>query len=331
MVYIYHMRDVHLKAIDLNLLTALGALLAHRSVSRAARDIGLSQPAMSRALDRLRHLFGDELMLRSGAGMVLTARAEALAPRIHAILADIGDVVAEPRFDPASERRTIRIAAVDSQTALFFPGVMARLMKEAPEVDLRAMPLGPDIASRMQAGEIDMTFSLATYPLPAGAHSELLLEDSLALVMRRGHPAARNPAPSLADYARFSHVTVSIFGDGHTEADSTLAAAGLERRVALTTPHFTAALAVVARTDMVTTLSRAFARRFADAFDLVLAEPPLERTALPLTMVWPAARKNDRLLAWLRGIFKQTAAEIGDPHLPPIRSGRIGGGSQNHR
>jgi len=311
MVYIQNMRDVHLKSIDLNLLTALGALLSHRSVSRAARDVGLSQPAMSRALDRLRHLFGDDLMLRSGAGMVLTARAEALAPRIQAILSEIGDIVSEPDFDPRSERRTIRIAAVDSLTCLFFPGVMARLMREAPQVDLRAVPMGPDLAQRMQAGDIDMTFSLADYPLPAGAHSEALFEDRLALVMRRGHPAAGNPRPSLADYAGFSHVTISIFGDGHTETDTALAAAGLERRIALTTPHFVAALAVVAKTDMVTTLSRALVRQFADALGLVLFDPPLAQTALPVTMVWPATRRNDRLLAWLRGIFKDVAAEAG--------------------
>ena len=310
MLYIHTMRDMHLKAIDLNLLTALGALLTQRSVSRAAREVGLSQPAMSRALDRLRHLFGDELMVRSGAGMVLTARAEALAPRVQAILADILDVVAEPDFDPGKERRSIRIAAVDSQTALFFPGVMARLLKEAPEVDLRAVPLGPDITGRMRSGEIDLTFSLADYPLPSGMYSEMLMQDRLALVLRRNHPAAGKPRLSLAEYAALSHVTISIFGDSATNTDAALAAAGLERRIALTTPHFTAALMAVAQTDMVALLSRAFARQFAEPLGLVLLEPPLQATALPLTMVWPAARKNDRLLTWLRGVFKEVAAGL---------------------
>jgi DNA-binding transcriptional LysR family regulator len=311
MLYIRTMREMHLKAIDLNLLTALGALLSQRSVSEAAREVGLSQPAMSRALDRLRHLLGDELMLRAGSRMVLTARAEALAPRIQAILADIADVVVEPAFDPGQERRSFRIAAVDSQTILLFPGVMARLLAEAPHVDLRAVPMGPDIAQKMQAGEVDMTFSLATFPLPAGAHSEMLMDDRLALVMRRGHPAANKPL-DLAGYAALPHVTVSIFGDGRTEADTALAAAGLERRIALTTPHFTAALMAVAQTDMVTLLSRAFARQFAAALDLVLREPPIAAADLPLTMIWPAARKNDRLLAWLRGIFKDVAAGLTD-------------------
>ncbi|GLS19514.1 LysR family transcriptional regulator [Labrys miyagiensis] len=301
---------MHLKAIDLNLLTALGALLSQRSVSRAAREVGLSQPAMSRALDRLRHLFGDDLMVRSGAGMVLTARAEALAPRVQVLLADIIDVVAEPDFDPARERRTVRIAAVDSQTALFFPGAMARLLKEAPDVDLRAVPIGPDISRRMQACEIDLTFSLANYPLPSGAHSERLLDDRLALILRRGHPAAAGQTLTLADYAALSHVTVSIFGDSYTEADAALAAAGLERRIALTTPHFTAALAAVAQTDMVTVLSRAFALQFAEPLGLVLREPPFQARALPVTLVWPAARKHDRLLAWLRGVFKDVAAGL---------------------
>lgn len=310
MVYIYIMRDVHLKAIDLNLLTALGALLAQRSVSRAAREVGLSQPAMSRALERLRHLFGDELMLRSGAGMVLTARAEALAPQVQEVLADIRALVTEPRFDPALERRTVRIAALDSQTALFFPGVMARLVEEAPHIDLRVVPIGPDIARRLQNGEIDLTFSLANYPLGAGAHSEMLMEDRLALIMRRDHPAARSGSLSLAAYAALSHVTVSVFDDGRTDADAVLAAAGLERRIGLTTPHFIAALMAVARTDMVTVLSRAFAQQFTEAFGLILLEPPIRPTALPVTMVWHAARKHDRLLAWLRGVFKEVASGL---------------------
>lgn len=318
MLYIRIMRDVHLKAIDLNLLTALGALLSQRSVSRAAREIGLSQPAMSRALDRLRHLFGDELMLRAGAGMVLTARAEALAPQVQEILADIRALVAEPGFDPSIERRTVRIAAVDSLTTLLLPGAMARLLREAPQVDLRVVPIGSDIARRLQGGDVDLTFALASYPLAAGVHSELLMEDSVALIMRRGHPAAGKGPLSLAAYAALTHVTVSVFGDGSTEADAALAAAGLERRIGLTTPHFTSALMAVAHTDMVTTLSRAFARQFAQAFDLVLAESPIAPTALPVTMVWHAARKHDRLLAWLRGVFKQVAAEA-MAGLPPAR------------
>lgn len=316
MVYIIYMRDVHLKAIDLNLLTALGALLSQRSVSRAAREIGLSQPAMSRALDRLRHLFGDDLMLRSGAGMVLTARAEALVPQVQEILADIRALVTEPVFDPSTERRTLRIAAVDSLTTLLFPGVMARLLEEAPHVDLRAVPIGTDIAHRLQGGEVDLTFALANYPLAAGTHSEGLMDDRLALIMRRDHPAARNGPLSLAAYAALTHVTVSVFGDGSTEADAVLAAAGLERRIGLTTPHFTSALMAVARTDMVTMLSRAFALQFATAFDLVLLEPPLRPVDLKVTMVWHAARKHDRLLAWLREVFKQVAHDAAD-RLPP--------------
>jgi DNA-binding transcriptional LysR family regulator len=304
------MRDVHLRSIDLNLLTGLGALLQHRGVSRAARDVGLSQPAMSRALDRLRHLFGDDLLVRTGAGMVLTARAEALAPRIAALLAEIRDVVSEPEFDPRLERRTFRIAATDSQTTLLFPGVMARLLVQAPLVDLHAVPFSPDIGRRIQSGEVEMTFSLANYPLPPGARSAALFEDRMALVMRRGNPAAARNRLSLADYAALDHVTISIFGDGRTETDAALAAAGLDRRIAHTTPHFIGALMAVAATDMVAMLSRAFARQYAGLLDLVLIEPPFANIALPITLVWGAARDNDRLLAWLRQVFLDVAATV---------------------
>lgn len=310
MLYMKDMREVHLRSIDLNLLTALGALLQHRGVSRAARDIGLSQPAMSRALDRLRHLLNDDLLVRTGGGMALTARAEALAPRIAALLGEIRSVVTEPDFDPRLERRVLRIASADSQTTLIFPGVMARLLAQAPNVALHAVPFTSDIVGRVQRGEVDMTFSLAHYPLPPGARSMPLHQDRLTVAIRRGHPAAARGRLSLADYAALAHVTVSIFGDAQTETDTELAAAGLERRIACTTPHFAAALMMVAQTDMVTMLSRALARRYAPFLDLVLLEPPIANTALPVTLVWGAIREDDRLLAWVRQLFLEVAGDL---------------------
>jgi len=170
------------------------------------------------------------------------------------------------------------------------------------------VPFTGDIVRRVQSGDIDMTFSLAHYQLPAGARSMALHNDRLAVAMRRGHPAAARGRLSLADYAALTHVTVSIFGDAQTETDTELAAAGLERRIACTTPHFAAALTAVAQTDMVTMVSRAFARRFAPLLDLVLLDPPIRNTALPVTLVWGAIRDDDRLLAWVRQIFLEVAA-----------------------
>ena len=172
-------------------------------------------------------------------------------------------------------------------------------------------PYGPDVITRMENGALDLAFALATTPLPAGAMSELLANDRLTLVMRRGHPAAGRPW-TMADYGTFDHVGVSLLGDGRSELDTLLAAAGVSRRIALITPHFTAALATVAATDMITTISEAFAGRFAEAFDLVLREPPFVDTGLPMTLVWSHVRVNDAMLAWFRNLVREVANVVYD-------------------
>ena len=234
-------RDVNLSGLDLNLLPQLGALLRRCNVTRAAEEVGLSQPAMSRALARLRAEFDDPLLVRGHDGLVLTPRGAELMPRVEAALADLKALFQEPRFDAATAERTIRHAASDTQTVLLVPALMARLAEEAPGLTLRVESYGPDLLSRMEKGVVDLAFALSTTPLPPGALSEPIAEDWLALVMRRGHPAADRDW-TLADYARYDHAAIAITGDGHSETDAILAAAGLRRRIALVTPHFTAAV-----------------------------------------------------------------------------------------
>lgn len=303
------MREVNLAGVDLNLLPALEALLRRRNVTHAAADVGLSQPAMSRALARLRAVLDDPLLVRAGGGLTLTPRAQALVPRLSAALGEVKGLFVEPVFDPGAVQRTVRIAATDTQTILLAPAIMARLAREAPGIDLRMEPHGPTLAARMESGEIDLAFAVASTPLPPGAMSEPLGGDELAVVVRRGHPAANRPW-TFADYAAFDHVGVAILGDGQSELDTLLAAQGVRRRLALVTPHFMAALAVVARTDLATTMSRAFAGRFAETFGLILKDPPFDETHMRLTLVWSHVRAADPLLAWLRGVIAEVAAEV---------------------
>ena len=302
------MREVNLAGLDLNLLPALEALLRRRNVTQAAADVGLSQPAMSRALARLRQVLGDPLLVRSGAGFVLSPRSQGLAPRLAAAMEDVKGLFREPEFDPSAERRLFRVAATDTHTILLAPAIMARLAREAPGVDLRMEAYGADLLRKMESGELDLAFAVANTPLPPGALSEPLSADRLAVVVRRGHPAARRRF-SAADYAAFDHVGISILGDGQSELDTWLAAQGVRRRMALVTPHFTAALATVAATDLVTTLSRAFAQRFAPMFDLVLLEPPFLDVQLQMTLVWSHVRATDPALAWFRGVVRAAALE----------------------
>ncbi len=301
------MRDVNLAGVDLNLLPALEALLKRRNVSHAAEDVGLSQPAMSRALARLRDVLGDALLVRvPGGGYALTPRAEALSSQLITTLDHVKGVFREPSFDPARVQRTIRIAGIDTHTILLAPALMARLAKEAPGIDIRFENYGPDLIERVETGRIDLAFATASSPLPPGARSESYARDRLALVLRKGHPMAKKKW-TIEDYGKVSHVGISIFGDAGSELDAQLAKVGVHRRMALVTPHFIAALAAVAETDMATTMSRVFASRFADEFGLVLKEPPLPILDLELTLVWSHVRAADPVLAWVRGVMKDVA------------------------
>lgn len=310
------MRDVHLPALDLNLLPALEALLRRRNVTEAAHEVGLSQPAMSRALSRLRDVLGDQLLVRApGGGYALTPRGEALSVQLLATLDHVKAVFREPSFDPAKAERTIRIAGIDTHTILLAPPLMARLAREAPGIDIRFESYSPDLIQRMELGEIDLAFATASTPLPPGAGSEAYAKDKLALVMRAGHPMAKRKW-TIADYGEVNQVGIAIFGDAGSEMDAQLAKAGVHRRMALITPHFIAALAAVAQTDMVTTVSRVFAARFAEQFGLILKEPPLPILDLDLTIVWNQVRAADPVLAWVRGVIREEAKlamDIGKP------------------
>lgn len=313
------MRDVHLPGLDLNLLPALEALLRRRNVTEAAHEVGLSQPAMSRALSRLRDVLGDQLLVRApGGGYALTPRGEALSVQLLATLDHVKAVFREPSFDPAKAERTIRIAGIDTHTILLAPPLMARLAREAPGIDIRFESYSPDLIQRMELGEIDLAFATASTPLPPGAGSEAYAKDKLALVMRAGHPMAKRKW-TIADYGEVNQVGIAIFGDPGSEMDAQLAKAGVHRRMALITPHFIAALAAVAQTDMVTTVSRVFAARFAEQFGLILKEPPLPILDLDLTIVWNQVRAADPVLAWVRGVIREEAKLAMDIGRPKAR------------
>lgn len=301
------MRDVNISAIDLNLLPALEALLKRRNVSHAAKDVGLSQPAMSRALARLREVLGDPLLVRTpGGGYALSPRGEALSAQLITTLDHVKAVFRDPGFDPASTQRTVRIAGLDTHTLLLAPALMARLAKEAPGIDIRFENYSPNIIERSESGELDLVFATSTVALPPGARSETYAQDKLALVLRKGHPMAKRKwTPE--DYGKVDHVGISIFGDAGSDLDAQLAKFGVKRRMALVTPHFIAALAAVSQTDMATTQSHTFASRFADTFGLILKEPPVPNTRLDLTIVWSHVRAADPVLAWLRKVIGDVA------------------------
>lgn len=298
MVSIFAMREVNLNGIDLNLLPPLEALLRHRNVTRAAGEVGMSQPAMSRALGRLRNLLGDPLLVRGSGGMLLTPTAEALAPVLGQALTGVTSVFRAGAFDPLNAARTVRIAASDVQSVLLGPPLYALLAREAPGVRLQFQPYGKDVIQRIADGRTDFAFALETSPLPPGAVSFPVAHDQLALVMRKDHPLAARSITA-ADYGRLSHVVVSLLDDGTSDLDAALASEGVTRKIGFVTPHFLSALAIVGGSDAVTTISRTMAQSFAERFGLVLRDPPLKNIDMTVVLATSGLRSHDPLLVWI--------------------------------
>lgn len=258
------MYDLNLSSLDLSLLPALDALLRRRHVTRAAEDVGLSQPAMSHVLARLRRALGDDLLVRGPSGLALTSRAEEIAPHVTAILNTAKTIYRPPAFELSKVHRTLRLAGCDWHSILFAPDLMKRIREQTPGIELSIESYTHDVFNRLAEGAVDLVFFNTQTPLPPGVVSTIVGEDRYTLVMREGHPAARKKW-TLADYAKWESVVVSLTGDGMSDIDAQLAKAGLTRRVGLTTPYFMGCLAVVSATDMIATTSHLFAARHAKA------------------------------------------------------------------
>lgn len=303
------MHDLNLRSVDLNLLPALDALLRLRHVTRAAEEVGLSQPAMSHMLGRLRDVLGDDLLVRGPSGLALTARAKELAPRVAAVLNAARGIYRPAPFEIAKVQRVLHVVGCDLHSVLFGPDLMARICEEAPGIELSIENYTRNVFRRLEDGSVDLVFADAETPLPPGAVSTAIGEDRYALVMREKHPAASKKW-TVADYGKWDSVVVSIFGDGQSDVDARLAKAGVVRRIGMSTPHFMAALAAVSATDMVANTSHVFASRYARVYRLLVRDTPFPEIRFTSTIIGSALRMNDPVIRWFCALVKETSEAV---------------------
>jgi DNA-binding transcriptional LysR family regulator len=314
MKFIVSMRDMpnlNLRSMDLNLLPALDALLRTRHVTRAAEEVGLSQPAMSHMLGRLRGVLGDELLVRGPSGLAVTARGEELAPLVAAALNSIRSVYRPLPFEISRARRVLHIVACDLHSILFGPALLARLQRDAPGIELSMENYTRDVFRRLEDGTVDLVFADTDTSLPPGAVSTMIGQDRYALVMRERHPAASRKW-RLADYAKWDSAVVSIFGDGRSDVDARLAKAGVVRRIGLSTPHFSALLAALSTTDMIANTSHLFASRHARAYRLLVKDTPFPQIRFTSTIIGSALRTNDPVIRWFCALVKEISESLRD-------------------
>lgn len=300
---------MNITSVDLNLLVAFDALMSERNVTRAARRIGLSQPAMSNALSRLRALFDDELFVRSGRGMEPTARAQSLAMPVSEALRRIEEAIAPAlAFDPCNLDRSVRIAMTDNSMAVLLEALILRFRNAAPKLDLHIKNSRPaGMTPMLDDGEIDMAIGVAG-ELEARHRAMPLYSDRLVGIARRGRFGPRGP--SLEQFVAAEHVLVTPRSGTGGTLDRELANRGLSRRVFLTLPQFIMAPYAVAKADLVACLPARIALAKAEMLDLEIFEPPVELDDFTVSLIWHGRDDAEPAHRWLRETVADVVREV---------------------
>lgn len=302
----------NVSGIDLNLLKVLAALLAERNVTAAGRRIGLSQPATSNALRRLRELIGDPLLVRgANGGLELTPHAETLVEPVQRAVAAVADAFRPPvAFDPERAQLTVRLAASDMAALAILPDLLCALAREAPGIDL--VVRGADheqVNAWLQSGEIALALGVFWSPPPHALKRPLLTEDFVLLV-RPGHPlCAGELTPERL--ARFPAVLVAPGGTLRGVADDALAALNLHRRVAVAVPHFLLAPYLVRGSDLTAIFPRSLALAAGVPLGLAILPLPLDVGPFTISMMWLPRTDADPALAWLRARIEEVVRARG--------------------
>ena len=290
---------VNLAGIDLNLLVALDALVSEAHVGRAARRIGLSQPAASHALRRLREMMNDPLLVRAGGRMQLTPRAEALRTPLAEVLEQAGGLFLPDGFDPRTSRRRFVLMMPDHVVDLVMPDLVKQVAKAAPQLRFE-VPAWRGLAALKgdMARRVDLVIACATEPL-AGFHSERLFADTEALAVRKSHPVGRRLS-NLDAFRKAQHVAVVGRGQREDPIDTWLRESGVERQIGMVVPSYLQALLIAARTDMVAFVPRRLIDVLAGPLSLKAVLPPIDPGEYEEFMFHPARSHVDAGSVWLR-------------------------------
>jgi DNA-binding transcriptional LysR family regulator len=274
--------------------------------------IGVTQSAASHALSRLRKLTGDELLVRARDGMVPTIRAQAMRAPLRRALEDLTGTLSSPgAFDPKTARLRAFVGGSDYAELVLLPGIMARLVREAPGVELRVLMPGQDPASELASGKLDFVIMPSTPGAEAqGIRGRQLLRDRFVCIARRAHPLARTKTLSMSSFAGAAHALISPWGMDGGYVDDALARLGLQRKVAVAVPHFLAAPHIIASSDLLLTVAERVAEVVAGPLNLAVLAPPkeLELSGFTMAILWHERTHEDPARRWLRDVIVAEAS-----------------------
>jgi DNA-binding transcriptional LysR family regulator len=323
------MQSTHYSQLDLNLLRVFEALMEERSATRAGGRLGLTQSAISHALNRLRYVLKDELFVRGPDGMQPTERAAEIAPRLRQGLLQLQLALAPSEFVPESTDRRFTVICGEYAGAVLMPALIARLRVAAPHASLSVLPSNLGVAEALRSGRADLAIG-GFRRAPDWAVSEPLMRETRVWVLSADHPAAGEEL-TLDGLAALPHLVIVATGedehaiDGYvvdhglerlvTRSDAgllqgALATRGLRRNVAVTTPHFLAALAAVSQSDIAALLPRRLATALMGRYRLVMFEPPYSSPPFEIMTLWHREQGDQPPIVWLRRLLGDVAAEL---------------------
>ena len=323
-MYIHHM---NISRVDLNLLKYLDVLLREKNVTRAAEQLGITQPAMSNGLKRLRELFNDPLLIRTSEGMTASERALALQPMVRQVLTQTEAMLSPDQvFRPEDSRRVYRIMTSDYAEATLVPHLVRRLREEAPNVVLDFLTPSDVSYPDMEQGRVDMAINRFN-EIPGSFHQVTLWRDSFSCLLNRDNPLGKHF--DLEAYLSAQHIWVSKTGFGvgfgmNPERlgglgwiDQALTRLGRSRKISIFTRHYQMPALLAMNNDLVATLPSRVARMQAENPQLLIKEPPFEIPEFELKMAWSPLLHHNPAHKWLRRLIQEEAEGIEAGRAPP--------------
>jgi DNA-binding transcriptional LysR family regulator len=304
------MRLTQLRQADLNLLVVFAVFAEERNVSRAAERLLLSQPAVSRALQRLREMFHDDLFVRTAVGYELTPQGQRLLQELEVILPKLDRLLSGSSFDPSVEPANFRLAVTDNAAAVLVPVLCREILPIAKKVRFDFVAWHKGSFDEVTHGSVDLAFSASSVEAPSPLQSQTIYEEEFVCAVDAKSPFTK--ALTLAQYMEAEHISISILGGIQVDPDKPLAAMGYKRQVAIHVPYFEAAIRSVQGTKLTATVPRKFVKGMQPNPSIRILKPPPEIDGFRYVMTWHPRLNTDAAHAWLRATIRQIGATVAE-------------------
>lgn len=307
------MRLTQLRQADLNLLVVFAVFAEERNVSRAADRLFLSQPAVSRALQRLQDMLHDDLFVRTASGYELTLQGERVRQELERTLPRLDRLLSQSSFDPSVEQASFRIATTDSAASVFAPLICRNVLPSAEHVAFDFVQWHKGLFDDLAHGSVDLVLSASVVDAPPPLQSERIYDEELVCVVDAKSPLKRQV--NIRQYMKAKHVIVSIQSGSQVAPDKHLAAQGYKRMVALQVPFHETAIRCVAGTRFIATIPRRFVEEMVQSPAIKILKAPTEVGGFRYVMVWHPRVNSDAAHTWLRATMRKVGSSVSGLHL----------------